>query len=457
MLRNVLRRSGASSTITPVAVLCLTAFSPVPSSVSAQQPDSAPTGHRDSVAASRDSLEERLRRAEEAIELLRRQLATQAASEVRTRSRVQFEIFGRVLLNTFYNSGRGNVVDVPQFVLADAGAPARDGSFSAAVRQSLVGGAIHITDVLGGVFIGDLSLDLFGATQSSPSRTLPVVRLRTARGILQWDHARILVGQEDPVFMGLNPVSLASIGTPDFVTAGNLWLWLPQIRVGADAGNRVRVGLEAAVLSPSSGEPATVTDPDPADLAELSGRPFLQARLRVRWGEDETAGEIGIAGHRGWFSNIGTSGPLIPGEGELLNSEGIALDAKIPFTRWLELRGEVYRGKLLRGLGGGGIGQNFGAPDPLTGASLALRDTGGWAQLNLRPAPLWEAGAGFGIDQPRASDRPVRQRNLAFEGHVIVRPAGPIVVGLEYRRMKTRYAAGTFADDHVNFATGFEF
>jgi hypothetical protein len=450
MLRNVVRRLSASSSPALAVLLALSGCPPVRlSALSAQQPDSA--------AASRDSLEERLRRAEEAIELLRRQLATQAASEVRTRSRVQFELFGRVLVNTFYNSGRGNVVDVPQFVLTDAGAPARDGSFSAAVRQSLVGGAIHIADVLGGAFTGDLSLDLFGATQSNPSRTLPVVRLRTARGVLQWNHARILVGQEDPVFMGVSPVSLASIGTPDFVTAGNLWLWLPQIRVGADAGSRVRVGLEAAVLSPSSGEPASVTDPDPADLAELSGRPFLQARLRARWGEAETIGEIGIAGHRGWFSNAGTAGPIIPGAGDLLNSEGVALDARVPFTRWLEVRGEVYRGKLLRGLGGGGIGQNFGAPDPVTGVRRALRDTGGWAQLNVRPDPAWELGAGFGLDQPRAADRPVRQRNLAFETHLIVRPAGPLLVGVEYRRMETRYAVGTFADDHLNLATGFEF
>ncbi len=450
MLRNVVRRLGASSSAALALLLALSACPPVRlSALSAQQPDSA--------AASRDSLAERLRRAEEAIELLRRQLATQAASEVRTRSRVEFELFGQVLLNTFYNSGRGNVVDVPQFVLSDAGAPARDGSFSAAVRQSLVGGAIHIADVLGGRFTGDLSLDLFGATQSNPSRTLPVVRLRTARGILQWDHARILVGQEDPVFMGVSPVSLASIGTPDFVTAGNLWLWLPQIRLGADAGTRMRVGVEVAALSPASGEPNTVTDPDPADLAELSGRPFLQGRVRVRWGEEETSAEIGIAGHRGWFSNVGATGPIIAGAGNLLNSEGIALDARVPFTRWLELRGEVYRGKLLRGLGGGGIGQNFGAPDPVTGQRRALRDTGGWAQLNLRPDPIWQVGGGFGVDQPRATDRPVRRRNLVFEGHVIVRPAGPVLVGLEYRRMETRYAAGTFADDHLNLATGFEF
>src|SRR5437868_12529010 len=101
MPRNVVRRLSASSSTVAVMVAVLSAGPPAHlAALSAQQPDSATT--------SRDSLEERLRRAEEAIELLRRQLATQAASEVRTRSRVQFELFGRVLVNTFYNSGRGN-------------------------------------------------------------------------------------------------------------------------------------------------------------------------------------------------------------------------------------------------------------------------------------------------------------------------------------------------------------
>src|ERR1041385_2414703 len=80
MLRNVLRRSGASSTITPVVWLCLTVAAPLQSTILAQQPDSAGAAPRDSLASSRDSLEERLRRAEEASELLRRQLAPDAAA-----------------------------------------------------------------------------------------------------------------------------------------------------------------------------------------------------------------------------------------------------------------------------------------------------------------------------------------------------------------------------------------
>ena len=292
------RRAGRSSALVGwIAAALLICSSAHPLVASAQDPDSAATV---------DSLAERLRRAEEAIELLRRQLAAQAESEVRTASRVQFEIFGRVLLNTFHNGGRANLTDDPQFVLADVPSPLEAGSFGVAIRQTLAGGAVSVGDVLGGTLTGDLTIDLFGAAQSNPARSFPQLRLRTARAILDWDKAQVLAGQDDPLFMGLNPVSLAAVGTPAFVAAGNLWLWLPQLRVGAELGEALRVGLQAAVLAPVSGEPAGPADPDPADLAERSQRPFLEGRLRVRWGEDDRAGEVGVAGHLGWYSAAGT-------------------------------------------------------------------------------------------------------------------------------------------------------
>ena len=55
-----------------------------------------------------DSLAERLRRAEEAIELLKEQMATQAESQVQSASRVRVDLFGRVLVNGFFNSDSVN-------------------------------------------------------------------------------------------------------------------------------------------------------------------------------------------------------------------------------------------------------------------------------------------------------------------------------------------------------------
>ena len=132
-----------------------------------------------------------------------------------------------------------------------------------------------------------------------------------------------------------------------------------------------------------------------------------------------------------------------------MHSNAITCDAILPITEWLELRGEAFSGDALKGLGGGGIGQN------LTPANTAVPTQGGWAQLNLRPTPTWRLGAGCGTDQP---DRVgTRRRNDSCAGYAIVRPGGPLFLGAEYRRMRTGYTNSRFSNDHVTLAAGFEF
>jgi hypothetical protein len=68
-------------------------------------------------------------------------------------------------------------------------------------------------------------------------------------------------------------------------------------------------------------------------------------------------------------------------------------------------------------------------------------------------------GGGFGFDDPDDKDLPAdaRLKNVVNEVHLHLRPAGPIVVGFEYRRIETTYATGKLADDHFNIAVGFVF
>jgi hypothetical protein len=243
----------------------------------------------------------------------------------------------------------------------------------------------------------------------------------------------------------VSPSSLASVGFPDFAGAGNLWLWIPQIRVAADLPTRgaVRVGAEVAALAPTSGDPQGVFFTQP-DIAERSERPFLQGRLRARWGLEEPA-ELSFGGHYGWIVNQA---------GERVPSKALAASIWTPLAGGLELRAEGFTGQALGGLGGGGIGQNMVVNDVPVGT------TGGWAQLNVRPSPAWEIGGGAGIDDPDDEDLlpASRLRNLAFEGHVMWRRL-PMVVGLEVRELRTRYAGvvGTRSATHVNLAAGFEF
>ncbi len=401
-------------------------------------------GAQDTTKVSPDSMAARLERAEDAIKLLQQQLAAQAQSGVQSRSRMSLEFNGRVLVTGFSNSRRVNNVDVPLFVRPDTANGLPQGGSGMAIRQTAIGLAVSAPDVLGGAFRGDLDVDFFGGQQpSSGGRTFPLLRLRTARAAVQWTHGELLIGQEAPLVAGVNPLSLASIGTPGFVGAGNLWLWLPQLRLGLESAGTVRFGVQGAMLAPTSGDAASAFDTD-NDVAERSRRPFFEGRASLRWGRDETLGEIGVGVHRGWFATKGDS---------TLESTLTAVDALLPIAPWLDVRGEWYTGTAARALGGGGIGQGF-APN-----GALVRSTGGWGQLNLRLGKHTVLGAGAGYDDPDDSDlgAGARLRNSASELHLHWRPAGPLLFGLEFRRIETTYSLGKLVNDHLNLAMGFEF
>jgi hypothetical protein len=401
-------------------------------------------GAQDTSRVSRDSLAARLERAEETLRLLQQQVAAQAQSGVQTRSRMSLEFNGRVLVTGFSNSGRVNNVDVPLFVRPDTASGLPQGGLGMAIRQTTLGLSVTAPDVGSGTFRGDVDVDFFGGQQpSSGGRTFPLLRLRIARARIDWPNGELMIGQDAPLVAGVNPLSLASIGTPGFTTAGNLWLWLPQLRVGLVSSGDLRVGVQAAVLAPASGDPAAAFDTD-NDVAERSRRPFFEGRTFLRWGSDELMGEIGVGVHRGWFATKGDS---------VLSSTITTVDAMLPLSRWLELRGEFYTGTAARALGGGGIGQGF-AP-----SGALVRSSGGWGQANLRLGSRLVIGAGGGFDDPEDGDlAPTgRLRNAASEAHLHWRPAGPLVFGLEFRRIETMYAAGKLVNDHLNVAMGFEF
>ncbi len=396
-----------------------------------------------STPVSPDSLAERLRRAEEAIALLREQMATQAESQVQSASRVRVELFGRVLVNGFFNSDSTNNSDVPQFAAPSGGR--KQGGLGGAIRQTSLGVRVDVSRVLGAHFNGELHSDFFGGQQPSVGgRHFPTFRIRTARGILTWDRAEVLFGQEVPLVAGLNPVSVASFGTSEFATAGNLWLWLPQVRGTWVISKKGRVGIQGAVLAPTTGDPVGTFDTG-LDPAERSNRPYLQARIRTQWGDEDSRGEIGVGVHKGWLRRA---------DGNLVSSDAVAFDARIPLGSYVEVRGEAYSGQALRGLGGGGIGQN------LTTTGDPVEDRGGWAQLILRPNTLVELTGGCGVGDPKdVTGLPAgRQKNMACEAHITTHPGGPVVASLGWRGHRTTYqSTGVAKNTHVNLALGFEF
>jgi hypothetical protein len=441
-------------------------------SAGAQQRARADTARQPLDTLGLDSLRARLARAEAAIALLREQLAEQSESGVRAKSRVQLELSAQVLTNAFMTWGRANNVDVPVTVLGPAPAGstlATNDALGFTLRQTRLGAAASVADVFGGTFSADLDFDLFGGAQYQAGDRLlfPEPRLRTARARLLWGRTELMVGSETPLISDLNPMSLAAVGIPEFAAAGNLWNWLAQVRISREfatigrGAESVRWAVQGALLAPYANTIAP-GEPDAIDAAERSRRPAIEARLRVRWGEDgerditgtamigDRGGEIGVGMHYGWLATA-------PGVLEV--SRAVSVDAHIVPVRGVELRGEAYAGRLLRGLGGGGIGQNFGVADavaPAGSIGRPIRDIAGWAQLNVQPHPVLVGGIGCGIDLVDPDANPARLQNTACAAHAAWRPRQPLVIGLEYRQLGTRLTTGTHGARHVNLVLGFE-
>ena len=410
----------------------------------------APRAHaqnpRDSIQAVMDSLADRVERAEQAIEVLRRQMGEQRGSGVQSRSRNRVEISGLVLVNGWYNDARFDNSDVPHFVSDpqdSSGLP--NASMAAAVRQSRLGLSVSGMQALGAQLSADIQLDFFGGQQpSSGGRTFPIPRIRTAFARLDWRHVGLLVGQETQLISPLNPVSFAAVGTPEFTAAGNLWFWVPQVRVSYETGRAPRFGAQVAALAPMLGSPQTGFN-TAADSAEKSQRPFVQGRVYVGWGDGETESQIGFGIHRGWIATTGDT---------LLSSEAFSADLRIALGEKILLLGEGFlNGRATAGLGGGGIGQEFGV------GGRPVQSTGGWAQLNLRPTLMWEVGGGAGIDDPEDGFLTTTQRgrNIIYEGHVHLRPGGGLIVGAAFRRIETTYATGAQAANQINAFMGVAF
>jgi hypothetical protein len=391
------------------------------------------------------SLSARLEKAERMIEVLQQQVAEQAAARVEPRSGNKIELSGVGLMNGFFNNAKVNSADIPTFVMIpDPPGFLPNSSLGGTARQSEITLTAIAPNVIGASFTGEVDFDFYGGQQNF-ARLFPLAHLKRMRAELRWPHAWVVFGQDAPPISELNPSSFSARGIPGFTNAGNLWFWIPPVRVGADAGREIRVGLEATALAPVSTEGPASFNPD-ASRAERSRRPFVQARLLAKLDRGRYTGEVSIGGHYGWLATTAVD--------SLRTTRAVAAAAKLTITQYVELRGEGFLGEGLGVLGGAGIGQTLGPADK------PVRAIGAWGQLNVRPVTDVEIGGGYGFDNPRDADLAVataRLKNVVIEGHAHYTP-GPLVFAVEFRRIETTYLTpGRVFLHHFNVGMGFRF
>ena len=215
-----------------------------------------------------------------------------------------------------------------------------------------------------------------------------------------------MFGQEAPPIAEISLSSLAAIGLVGFARPGNLWLWIPQARLGVASTSPIKLGLEGAILAPVAGEPQGPFFTRP-DRAERSGRPNLELRFRARWEKSHTTGEVSLGGHLGWLARA--SDDLVP-------SRTAVLSTQLTATDYLEFRGELLAGQALAGLGGGGLARTSGpaaSPSALAGDGSSSICTPPPRSKRAPVSPIIGMRATADMPQPSAGGFQPAYRSLA--------------------------------------------
>jgi len=285
-------------------------------------------------------------------------------------------------------------------------------------RQSILGLQVTSAKPLEGwTTSGLVEIDFFGSRPVDPGlqpqdRVLNQPRLR--RAYLQLDKGtwKIVAGQDKMIIAPLDPISLSHVAIPLGASAGDLWAWLPQLRVE----NRQKFGatttlFQIGILRPSFGDQrlgdqaalnGNAVDSTFSGFGERSGQPFYQARMALSHPINGRNATVGAGAHYG-REQVGAK--------RTIDSWAFTVDATLPVSSRFIFRGEGFVGSNLVPFDGGII-QGVGFVAPLVNTSNVILTPakiskigagGGWVEgivpLTLDNKNVFYAGAG--TDDPR--------------------------------------------------------
>jgi len=419
-------------------------LNPQAATANSEHAASVVSGSQSVVSGTTDTdLGSRVQKLEESTQLLGSKVNEQYQTKVETAGKYRARLSGIVLMNAFRNSGRSDNLDFPDYAQP---VPLGSSQFSvgATLRQTEIGLEIFGPNVAGAKTTGNVQLDFAGGFPATPNGVnFGIARLQTASLRLDWKDTSVIAGQDSLFISPLSPTSFASLATPAFAYAGNLWGWTPQIRVEHrfDLTNSQTLTVQAGVLDNLDWEPPNAEFYRTAQAGEQSGQPAYA--LRTAWSRPvfDHPLSIGVAGYFGrqdWSWD------------RYVDAWAGMADWQIPIFRRLALSGEFYRGRGVGGLGAG-IGRAilFGG-DP-TSASTRIRgldSAGGWSQLKFQLTPKLELNGVFAEDNAFANDvrgfatdannfSPIQGRNHGELGNLIYRPRSDLLLSAEFRRLHT--------------------
>ena len=409
-------------------------------------------------------LEARVESLEESQTLLSAKVNEQYQTKVEAASKYRARLSGIVLMNAFRTHGTSNNFDYPDFAVAAPGAP--QAGFGATLRQSEIGLEIFGPTLAGAKTSANVHLDFAGGIPATPNGVdFGTVRLKTASLRFDWENTSVVAGQDSLFISPLSPTSFASLATPAFAYAGNLWGWIPQLRVEHkfDLSDQEKVTIQAGILD-------NLTWDFPNDPyyrypggGEQSGQPAYS--VRTAWtrrigSRDLSFGTAGYYGRQNW------------GSGQDVDGWAGMTDWQIPLTQRWGLSGEFYRGRGAGGLGAGIgravlYGPSYYGVTPIKG----LDSEGGWSQLKWQITPKLEMNGvfaqdnafagdvhGFATDAGQGTTGPILGRNRGTLGNLIYRPRSDLILAAEFRHLRSfPIYSNSIETNQLNLAMGILF
>ncbi len=410
-------------------------------------------------------------RLKEDLALVNQKVDEEYQTKVESSSRYRVRLSGMFLTNFFANRGVVDNIESPTFPIAPVSGQS-NGSFGGTVRQTQIGLEVIGPNLLHARSSGNIEMDFAGGLADSPGgSTIGLPRLRTGTVRLDWTRTSLVAGQDRLFFSPRDPTSLASLEQPAFAYSGNLWGWVPQIRIehrfSAVGGSQFT--LTGGILDPVSLEfPADGNNRD-FGVGEASLQPAIATHLEWSKSMFEKTLSLGAGAFRArqnWQTSF---------IGNQMTSWLLLADWDVPMSRGASLSGSFYRGNSV-GAFGGGIGQSVvtsGAIGPAAsgvaeGRLSGVDSVGGWVQFKYQPTEKLEFNNAIGQDNPYANELRIGQaqsyanvslfRDRTIFSNVIYRPRSNLLLSLELRRISTVQLDGSNESaNHINMGVGILF
>jgi hypothetical protein len=370
---------------------------------------------------------------EDRLDIVERRVDEQAQTKMETSQKFPVRLAGMVLFNAYANSKQSGGSDYP--VVAGPTGAGHDG---ATVRQSIIG--LEFQDpnaVLGGKVHGSIYMDFFAGANNN------ALRIRTATIQVDWKTRSIAAGLEKPIFNPREPSSLAQVGISPLTGAGNLWLWLPQVRFEQDlkftAGTGVRALIGAVQTRELGAYSGTVTAE--GSRPALEGRANFYHRL-----DEERRFEMAVGFHT---STTHAAGAAIP-------SNLVSLDWFFNPWKRMEFSGVFYSGTNIAHLGSG-TRQGFGAYGKYI---YGIGSRGGWGQTTVHLASRWDLHIFTGQvdDANEHLSNGAIGKNLLYGGNIYFHIAPNVITSCETTQVRTMYIGqGLRINNHYDLALAYFF